>query len=715
MTKTATATRVAPSVSAKRKPTELFTNRELSWLEFNARVLEEALDKRIPLLERVKFLSIFSSNLDEFFMIRVAGLGRQVTRGVLAAPPDGMTPKAQLSAIRERVVPMIEQATRCWRDDLVPKLRDAGIRVLSYRELKSKQRRLLRQHFEREIFPALTPLAFDPGHPFPHISNLSINLALVVNRPGYGESFARLKVPQIFPPLLPVPSEEKAGFYDRLGLEEYASAIFVWIEEVIAENLDVLFPGIDVVASFPFRVTRDADFEIEEDEAADLISALEEVVGQRHFGYAVRLEFDNRIPDRIRDILIQNLELQPYQAYSVVSPVGLAGVMELTKLDRPDLKDPPFLPHVPESLSTDESVFSTLSRSNVLLYHPFDSFNPVVDFVRAAARDPDVVAIKQTLYRVGPDSPIVQALKEARENGKQVAVLVELKARFDETNNIVWARDLEHHGVHVVYGVVGLKTHAKTCLVVRREKDGLKCYVHLGTGNYNPVTARVYTDFGYFTSDPEIAADVSDLFNRLTGYSNKERYRKLLVAPTGMREGILRRIDREIEAHRETGGGRLAFKLNALTDRRCIQAIYRASQAGVKVDLQVRGICCLRPGLPKVSENVRVTSVVGRFLEHTRLFYFRNGGDEEVLFGSADLMPRNLNGRVEVLCPVDDVEIKRSLVEILEVHLADNVRARLLKPNGTYERLAPRPGEPALDSQQWMIEHRTSWHNGDAG
>ncbi len=692
------------------KSKSLYVNRELSWLEFNARVLEEALDRSNPLLERVKFLSIFASNLDEFFMVRVAGLDRQMTGSVVQAPPDGMTPAAQLAEIRKRLKPLLQEASRVWHKDLVAKLRQAGIKILAYSELKKKQRKLLREHFEREIFPALTPLAFDPGHPFPHISNLSINLALVVEHPGYGERFARLKVPQIFPRLLRLPSEEKAGGYERLGLVEPTASNFVWIEEVIAHNLDVLFPGLEVRASFPFRVTRDADFEIEEDEAGDLLEAMEEILGRRHFGFAVRLEVDDGIPERIREMLIQNLELQPYQAFSVKGSVGLASTIELLRLERPELKDPPFIPYIPRSIANAKSIFSLLRQQNVLLCHPYDSFNPVVDFVRAAAADPDVVTIKQTLYRVGEDSPIVQALMEARENGKQVAVLVELKARFDETNNIVWARALEKAGVHVVYGVMGLKTHAKMCLVVRREKDGLRCYVHLGTGNYNPDTARIYTDFGYLTCDEEIAADVSDLFNALTGYSKKDTYRKLLVAPGGMRQGILDRIDREIESHREKGGGHLAFKLNSLVDKRTIRALYRASQAGVRVDLQIRGICCLRPGVPEVSENVTVTSVVGRFLEHTRIYYFKNGGDEEVILGSADLMPRNLDGRVETLFPVEDAKIKKRLVDILGVHLSDNVRARELLADGTYRRRKPGKDEEAIDSQVWMIEHRASWH-----
>ncbi len=710
-------TKAKPAIAQERPPRAdlddraSFINRELSWLEFNRRVLEEALDESNPLLERVKFVSIFSSNLDEFFMIRVAGLRRQLTTGVLTAPADGMTPAEQIAAIHDLLVPMFERVARCWRRDLAPKLQKAGIKILTYKELKNKQRKLLRRHFQEEIFPALTPLAFDPGHPFPHISNLSINLAVVVQPPGQDPRFARLKVPQIFPRLLHIPTEDAAEKYDRLGLAELSSSQFVWLDEVVAANLDLLFPGLEVVAAYPFRVTRDADFEIEEDEASDLLEAMEEVVGQRHFGFAVRLETDDRMPEEIRDILLQNLALAPYQAHSMDSPIGLADVIELAKLERPELKDPPFLPFIPESLSTEESIFSVLRRRNILLYHPYDSFSPVVDFVRAAANDPDVIAIKQTLYRVGPDSPVVKALMEARENGIQVAALVELKARFDETNNIVWAKALERAGVHVVYGLLGLKTHAKMCLVVRREKEGIIRYVHLGTGNYNPVTARIYTDLGYLTTDSEIADDVSDLFNALTGYSRKTTYRKLLVAPESMRDGILARIEREIEIHRKQGDGHLAFKLNSLADKACIQALYRASQEGVKVELQVRGICCLRPGLPGLSENITVTSVVGRFLEHSRIFYFHNGGDQEVLLGSADLMPRNLDGRVEALFPVDDLGIRRAIVQdILATHLRDKRGCWRLSSDGSYARLRPAKGEPELDTQQAMLEHRGPWY-----
>lgn len=694
----------------------LYINRELSWLQFNRRVLEEALDEGHPLLERVKFLAIFSNNLDEFFMIRVSGLRRQLEAGTLKTPPDGMTPVEQLAAIRRELLPDLARQLDCWHYDLLPKLRQAGISVLDYDDLKGKQRKLLRKYFEQEIFPVLTPLAFDPGHPFPHISNLSLNLAVVINDSFQGRRFARLKVPGTFPRLVSIPSEETAEEYERLGLGEVMSTNFVWLEQVVIANLDMLFPGVEIEAAYPFRVTRDADQEIEEDEAADLLATIEESVRLRHFGLAVRLEIDNDMPERVRDILVSNLRLAPYQVYTVDGPIGTAALMELTRIERPDLKDRPFRPAVPVSLNTEESIFSVIRRRNILVYHPYDSFAPVVDFVREAARDPDVLAIKQTLYRVGPNSPIVATLMKARENGKQVAVLVELKARFDEENNIVWARSLERAGVHVVYGLVGLKTHAKICLVIRRERDGIVRYVHMATGNYNGVTARIYTDIGYFTSDPQIGAEASRLFNALTGYSRDNNYDKLLVAPGMMRQQILDRIEREIKRHREHGDGYLSFKMNQLVDKACIQALYRASQAGVKVDLQVRGICCLRPGVPGVSDNIAVTSIVGRFLEHPRIFYFRNGGDEEILLGSADLMPRNLDRRVETFFPVEDPQLRDALRDhILDVHLKDNVQARCLLPDGSYQRVHPQDGEAELNSQLWMIEHRGIWHNEEEG
>lgn len=701
--------RPAPAVNLSAR--RLYLNRETSWLEFDRRVLEEALDERNALLERVKFLAIFASNLDEFFMIRVSGLRRQLAVGTLAAPPDGASPAEQLAMIRETLLPMFSQHERCWSEDLVPRLARHGIKIVRHANLKSRARRLLRTHFEREIFPVLTPLAFDPSHPFPHISNLSINLAVVVRDPEHGDRFARLKVPGTFPRLLRVP-DETGERPDRIALPD-DDQTFVFLEEVVAANLDLLFPELEVVASHPFRITRDADFEIEEDEAADLLEAMETVVGQRFFGSAVRLEIAKAMPASIRELLVQNLGLLPYQVDTCEGPLGLADVMQIAGLDRPELKDPRFQPALPTTLAGEDSIFATIRRRPLLLYHPYDSFNPVVDFLRSAARDPDVLAIKQTLYRVGANSPIVEALMEARENGKQVAVLVELKARFDEHNNITWARALEAAGVHVVYGLVGLKTHAKLCLVVRREAEGLVRYVHVATGNYNPATARMYTDLGFFTSDPELASDVADLFNSLTGYSRKREYRTLVAAPHGMRHEILSRIDREIDHHREHGGGHIAFKMNALVDKACIRALYRASQAGVTVDLQVRGVCCLRPGLERVSETITVTSIVGRFLEHSRMYWFRNNGDDEVLIGSADLMPRNLDGRVEVLVPIADTRLKAAIRDdILFAHLRDNVRARRLQPDGTYVRLTPGEGEAPLDTQQLMLERRGRWHDG---
>ncbi len=689
----------------------LFINRELSFLKFNERVLEEALDTGRPLLERVKFLSIVGSNLDEFFMVRVSGLRKQLLAGTLEAPPDGMTPAEQLAAIRRQVKPQLRRHEECWQYDVLPKLRQRGVSVLNYSELKGKQRKVLRRYFEREISPALTPLAFDPGHPFPHISNLSLNLAIVINDPVKGERFARLKVPSLFPRLVPIPQEDDADNFESLGLADLISNNFVWLEEVIAANLDILFPGLEIKAVYPFRVTRDADLEIEEDEAADLLAAIEESVSLREFGSVVRLEVSEAMPRKVRDILVANLDLAPYQVYTADGPLGMSDLMELMQVKRPDLKDQHYMHSVPPQLARASNTFSAVQREDVLLYHPYDSFTPVVDFICEAAEDPHVIAIKQTLYRVGQNSPVVDALLKARENGKQVAVLVELKARFDEENNIVWAKALERAGVHVVYGLVGLKTHAKVCLVVRRENNGIRRYVHMSTGNYNATTARIYTDLGFFTSDEEIGADVSDLFNALTGYSRQDKYRKLLVAPGRMREQIISRIEREIRAHERQGDGYLAFKMNQLVDKACIQALYRASQAGVKVDLSVRGICCLRPGVTGVSENIEVTSIVGRFLEHPRIYYFRNGGDEDLLLGSADLMPRNLDRRVEILFPVEDAELRGRIRDhILFKHLEDNVQARRLLSSGEYERLEPEPGEPALNSQLWMIEHRGIWN-----
>lgn len=639
-------------------------------------------------------------------MICVSGLREQLTGGVVEAPPDAMKPSEQLAAIRKELTIHLRQQSDCWQTDLLPKLREKYIKVFHYRELQVKQRKLLNRYFAREIFPTLTPLAFDPAHPFPHISNLSLNLAVVVKDPERGECFARLKIPGVFPRLIRIPNEERVEECEQLGLADVDGTNFVWIEEVVAANLNLLFPGLDVVAAYTFRVTRDADLEIEEDEASDLIESVEEQVDLRHFGSAVRLEIDKATPEHIREILSRNLSLAPYQVYTTEGPIGMADVMELTRIDRPDLKDTPFVPVVSGALAKKESLFSVIRREDVLLYHPFDSFAPVIDFLREAVSDPHVLAIKQTLYRVGLNSPIVEALTEARENGKQVSVLVELKARFDEENNIEWARKLEDEGVHVVYGVIGLKTHAKMCLVVRHEENTVRRYVHLGTGNYNHVTTRIYTDFGFFTCRPEIGADVADLFNALTGYSRKDSYTKLLVAPNTLRQQILQRIEREIARHQEHGDGYIAFKMNALADKPCIQALYKASQAGVKIDLHIRGICCLRPGIPMVSDSITVTSIVGRFLEHARIFYFRNGGEEEIFLGSSDLMPRNLDRRVELLFPVEDPTLRELIVNVvLRSYQSDNSHARRLRSDGTYERLYATNEECELNAQDWFMHH----------
>jgi polyphosphate kinase len=692
-------------------PSSRFINRELSWLHFNRRVLAEALDEHLPLLERVRFLSIFHSNLDEFFMIRVSGLRTQMAAAATERSIDGRTPSEQLAAIRRDLLPTLEQSTSLWSGELSTKIREAGVRILSYAELKKKQNNLLRRHFKEAIFPVLTPLAFDPGHPFPHISNLSINLAVVVRGANGSEKFARLRAPATLARLVRIPDEDKADEYAELGLQNITEPNFVWLEEVIAANLDLLFPEMEVLASYPFRVTRDADAEIEDDEAGDLLTAISDVVGRRHFGRVVRLEIDGNMPDRIRDILTVNLELAPYQVYMTSGPLGLAEIAQLAALDLPQLKFPPFAPVVrlAAQLKTDD-IFKLIAKKDIVLYHPYDSFDTVLEFLRTAANDPDVIAIKQTLYRVGPASPVVRFLKEARENEKQVAALVELKARFDEENNIVWAQELEEAGVHVVYGIVGLKTHAKMTLVVRREGVGIRLYVHLATGNYNPVTGRIYTDVGLLTSDRAIARDVLDLFNGLTGYSGKTEYKQLIVAPASMRAHILQRIDREISCHRAGTPGHIAIKCNTLSDDSVIDALYRASSAGVKVELQIRGACCLRPGVPGLSDNIVVTSVVGRFLEHARLYYFANGGEEELLLGSADMMPRNLDRRVELLFPLRDAKLRAKVRDsILAVSLKDTAQCWELLPDGSYRRRSETATGTAFSSQEHLMTAGGSW------
>ncbi len=682
---------------------DLYINRELSWVEFNRRVLEEAQDSRHPLLERVKFLSIFETNLDEFIMIRLAGLKDQLAAHVGSVSPDGLNAEQQLRAVRQRLAPMLQQVRLCWRDDLMPLLEDRHIYILDYEQLDAKQRSAMRTYFEQEIFPVLTPLAVDPGHPFPHISNLSLNLAVVIADPIFGERFARVKVPPILPRLVPV----------QFAIKRQEVTAFVWIEQIIAAHLSMLFPGFEIWESYPFRVIRDADIEIREDDAGDLlIESIEQGLRERRFGSVVDLAVNPSMPPRIRSLLLDELEITQDDLTVIDGPLGMGSVMELHRLDRPDLKDLPFSPRIPIALRKDQDLFTAIRQEDLLIHLPYDTFDSVVEFIRVAARDPQVLAIKQTLYRVGSNSPVVQALLEAVENGKQVAVLVELKARFDEENNIGWAKALVDAGVHVVYGLVelhgltNLKTHAKIALVVRKEADGLRRYVHLGTGNYNATTARIYEDLCLLTCRPEIGADASAVFNLLTGYSRQSSYSKLLVAPLGIRKGMIERIEREIDSHLEHGNGHLIFKMNALVDPQIIHALYRASQAGVRIDLIVRGICCLRPGVEGVSETIHVRSIVGRFLEHSRVYYFRNGGDEEILLGSADMMQRNLDHRVETLFPIEDSVLREAILErLLKSELADTVNARELMPDGSYVRVQPANGEPPFDCQAWFILH----------
>ncbi|GAB4452174.1 MAG: polyphosphate kinase 1 [Armatimonadaceae bacterium] len=675
---------------------DLYINRELSWLEFNKRVLEEAQDTRYPLLERLKFLAIFGSNLDEFFMIRVSGLQVQRTAGVADPVADGLSPTVALDRIGRRVDDLLREARRTW-EELRTLLVQEKIAVVPYKELRDTEKAYLRQFFNDEIFPILTPLAVDPGHPFPHISNLSLNLAIIVRDPVRGERFARMKVPGTLERLVPLP------------VAEDGERRFTWLEEVVTAHLETLFPGLDPEAAYPFRVTRNADIEIQEDEAEDLLETVQESLRERHFGFVTRLEVPPDMPERIADSLIRNLEMDPRNLVMVEGTMGFSSLMELTRLDRPELKFPPHVPRIPPPLETRESLFDVLARRDIFLHHPYDSFAPVADFIQTAAQDSHVRAIKQTLYRVGTNSPLVPALIAARDADTQVATLVELKARFDEENNIGWARQLEEAGVHVAYGLLKLKTHCKVLLVVRREPHGIRRYLHLGTGNYNATTARIYTDFGLMTSDPELGADASDLFNLLTGYSRQTEFRKMLVAPVNLRSEIRRRIERET-AHAEAGNpARLIFKMNALVDPEMIDLLYVASQAGVKVDLIVRGICCLRPGLPGISENITVVSIVGRFLEHARAFYFENNGDPELYAGSADLMPRNLDRRVEVLFPIQDRAMRNHIVnDILLVQLADNVQARRLNGDGTWERVRQEGRKRRVDSQEILMQGNQS-------
>ena len=663
-------------VGPERLGSERFSNRELSWLEFGARLLELAEDDRLPLLERVKFLAIFSEGLDEFFQVRVAGLKDQVEAGVRARSPDGLRPTEALRAIAARVRELVERQSRAFVDHILPALSQAGITVCEWASLSADDRDYLVDVFERQIFPVLTPLSVDPGHPFPYISNLSLNLIVRVGDPVSGEErVARVKVPPLLPRFVVLPDGER----------------FVPLEQIIASQLGQLFPDMMIGEHYTFRVTRNADLALEEDEADDLLSAVEMELRRRRFGRAVRLEVAAEMSDDMRDLLIRELDLEPDDTYATDAPLDLGGLWAVYALDRPDLHEEAWAPMTPPPLANagnePADLLAVLRERDVLVHHPYDSFTTSVDaFIAQAAADPDVLAIKQTLYRTSGDSPIVASLIAAAESGKQVAAVVELKARFDEQANILWARALEEAGVHVVYGLVGLKTHSKAALVVRREADGIRRYCHLGTGNYNPRTARQYEDLGLLSSDPDLGADVGDLFNFLTGYSRNVRYRKLIVAPLSLRPRILELIEAEAAAGPD---GHIAIKVNGLTDPEVIDALYRASAAGVPIELVVRGVCCLRPGVPGLSETITVRSVVGRFLEHSRIYRFGGLGKRPLtlLLGSSDLMERNLDRRIELLFPITDAELQARVLEVMELVLADDTNAWVLGPDGNWTRV----------------------------
>ena len=670
---------------------DYYLNRELSWLDFNARVLQTALDERLPLLEQTKFLSIFYNNLDEFFMVRVAKVLRQYREGAASCEADRMTPSRQLAEIRRKASSLLSLASEHWQKKLVPLLRERDVHLVHYDELTEKQRRFLLAYFRDEIYPVLTPQAIDPGHPFPTISNLSLNFIIrLQGRDGIAR-FARLRCPSNVSRFIFIPRNKEAKTYASLGLKaNVRDADILLLEELIGEHLGLLFPGY-------------TDVDIDEDESEDLLEAVQDMVEQRRFGGVVRLETARGMSSDLSEFLIKRLGLKPFQVYRVKGPLAFAQFMSLYGLDRPGLKIPGHSPAIPPVLQTD-SLFRIIRKQDVFLHHPYDSFSPVLDFVQTAAEDPDVISIKQTLYRVGNDSPIVRSLIEARRRGKQVTAVVELKARFDEERNITWAEELEREGVNVVYGFVGMKIHAKLCLVVRREAEGVVSYAHIGTGNYNASTARLYTDMGILTCQPDICADMADLFNVMTGYAEKDNYRELLVSPNSMRRRLIEQIQNEIAVCARGGEGEIIMKCNQLVDRKIIRALYMASMAGVKVRLIVRGICCLLPGLPGVSENITVHSIVGRFLEHARVYWFRNGGSSCMFMGSADMMSRNLDRRIEVLTPVLDENIRRTLLEVLRLQLADNMQAWELRGNGEYVRLSPAEGSEPVNSQEILLK-----------
>lgn len=697
---------------------DMYINRELSWLEFNRRVLQEATEVTNPLLERVKFTAIFTANIDEFFMIRVAGVKRKIAAGIPEPGIDGRTPRQVLAQIQAMSQEMFTQQNNLLTQELLPELAKAGVEVVRWNGLTKREQTVMSEVFEREVFPVLTPQAVDRGRRFPHISNDSLNL-IVLLKSRTGSRFARVKIPATLPRLIPIAPAEKAGTV-LASTDEWMLADkvrFVWIEDVIAAHLHRLFPGSEVTASYPFHVIRDSDVEPDEDDddPASMLEIMRETLAQRPFGTAVRLDVDSTMPSAVLDWLLNQIYATRSDLYVVDGPLCLDNLFELTKVDRPELSDSPLVqsPLLPADrmhrLDVElgaNDIFTIVRNHDVLMHLPYQSFGTVVDFVRAAASDPTVIAIKQTLYRLGKDSPLIPALTSARDDDTQVAVLVELKARFDEENNISWAQTLEESGVHVAYGLTGLKTHCKITLVVRREEDGLRRYVHISTGNYNANTARIYEDIGIITAREDIAADVTELFNGLTGFAPKVNYDRLWVAPESMRGEVIAAILAEMEQHRLHGDGHMILKMNSLVDKETIQALYTASQAGVKIDLIIRGICCLRPGVPGRSETIRVISLVGRFLEHSRVYYFRNNGQPKVYLGSADVMERNFDRRVEVITPVDSPELVAHLGDVvLDGYLRDTVNAREMGEDGCYRMIEPAKGAEPFDVQTFFIEH----------
>lgn len=695
---------------------QYYFNRELSWLEFNRRVLQEAIDPRTPLLERVKFAAIFSSNLDEFFMVRVASLQRKVAAQVESLTPDGRTAQQQLDEISQQLHPMVDQLQALFETELRPQLAAEGVHVLKYNELNQHQRRYLQQYFEKRIFPVLTPLAVDPAHPFPVMSNLSLNLAIVLQDPETGEGrFARVKVPDSLPRFVPLPAD----------LHPKSDHSVVWagvtLEQIIADNLNALFPGMTIQEHHLFRVTRDADLSVQEEEADDLATAIAQELGKRRFGGSVvRFQFAPTMSEFVKQTLIKGMNVDANDLYVTQGWLGLRDLMSFMALPLPQLKDHPWEPVIPKRLrhlyeevaigeDVGEGIFEVIRQGDLLVHHPYESFAASVElFITEAAQDPGVQAIKMTLYRTSSDSPIIKALIAAAQNNKQVVALVEIKARFDEASNLNWARALEEAGVHVIYGVMGLKTHTKIALVIRQEGEEIHRYVHIGTGNYNAKTAKIYTDLGLLSCREDLGADLTDLFNYLTGFSKQKSFRKLLVAPVTLRERMVDLVRREIAHCRNGKPGRIIAKMNALIDPGIIKTLYEASQAGVQIDLIIRGMCCLKPGIPGVSENIRVISIVGRYLEHSRIFHFHNNGEEEVFIGSADWMQRNLDRRVEAVTPVEDSACAKELKEILTILLADNRQAWDLQSDGSYIQRQPSKDDPEKSAQVILMERSQS-------